>query len=86
MIQDVNNPIGRFVEIDGHIGRAESEDGEIRDVPFRPVGREQPDAIACLDSELLQRIGKPGNAPQEFSRRCRLPAAVDAQRQCPIIW
>ena len=68
MIQDINNPVGGFVEINRHISRAESKDGEIRNVPFRPIGREQPDAIPRLDSQLLQRIGKPGNAPQEFGR------------------
>ncbi len=41
MVQDVNDPVGRFVEIDRHVGGAKPEDGKIRDVPFRSVGREQ---------------------------------------------
>ena len=62
MIQDVHNPVGGFVEINGNIGCAQSEDGEIGDVPFRPVGREKPDAIAGLNPKLIEGIRETGYA------------------------
>ena len=85
MIQDICDSIGRFVEIDGHIGGAKPQNGEIRDVPFGPVGREQPHSIAGFDAELFQRVGKPRDAPQKFGRRRGLPAPVDPQHQSAVI-
>src|SRR5882762_3921577 len=68
MIQYVNDPVRRLIEINGYIRSAQSQRSEIRDVPFRPVRREDANTISSLDAKLLERVGNSRDAPQEFPR------------------
>jgi len=54
MIQDVGHAVRRFIEVDRDGDAAGTGNGEIRGMPFRPIGSEQSHAVSRLDAQLDQ--------------------------------
>ena len=50
--------------------------GKVRDVPFRPIRAEQPDAVASLDAKLGQPAAQSRDPAQHFVGRNRFPLTL----------
>ena len=69
--KDVGDAFRRFAKIDGHDDGAQAGDGEIGDVPFGAIGREDGHAVAFANAHFGERLRKTRNAAKHLlAREC----------------
>ena len=66
MLEDVNDAVGRFVEIDGDGDAAGAGDGEVGGMPLGAIGGEEADTVAGFYTEFDECRGKARYAAQEL--------------------
>ena len=85
VLEDVDDAVGRFVEIDGHCDAAGAGDGEVSGVPLGAIGGEETDAIAGLYAEFNESSGEASDTTQKFLGGDGLPAVGGAKHLCAQI-